>query len=424
MNAIFSLSLFGFAQTLMLCMGLWFSTKKREAADCLFIAFLMIVCLIFLQTLLASSGVMIDKPEYIGWGIWVIFMAPPLVYFYMQFALCPDYQFPESAWVHFIPAMLGVVGTVVMFTVDPGIKKDVVQILQTEPGLLYSSHVSLFWVFHAEQILMLAQILLYWWISGGILNREKLDETQSEANRALVKWMRVVRHSILAFVLCSALLYLIDVFVTPVPMSIMLGIKHSILILIVISTFWYSLKGVTLSIAPSLSQDTLNEQAIKEHTSPSNIILSVSSTEENIAAMESTSQQKISEKNNTKYVKSKLSQQRIKQIVEQFEAVMLKGKYFVNDALSLSDVSNYLECSSNHLSQAINTVYEKSFTDLISDMRVEEAKRLLSMSADNTVLDICMMAGFKSKSGFYKSFRKCTGLTPTAYRKSLSLLSC
>jgi AraC-like DNA-binding protein len=416
MSAIFSLSLFGFAQTLMLCLGLSFSPKKREAAACLFFAFQTIVCLIFLRSLLASSGVLTDHPEFIGWGLWVTFMAPPLVYFFMQFALCHDYKFPQNTWLHFVPAVLGGVCTVLMFAEDPMVRKLMVETLLAKRGALDSSQTYLFWVFQAEQVLIVAQIMFYWWISGEVLNTGKSDSGDSTANQALVKWMRAVRHAVLLFIVFSVLIGLINAFVTAVPVPVFAVIRHSILILIVVSTFWYSLKSVALNITPTLGHDTLREQSVDGE--PSVLTSSASEYESNIVIIDAENHQNTAKQHNDKYEKSKLSQQRIKQIAEQFEAVMLKEKYFLNDALSLSDVSNYLECSSNHLSQAINVVYEKTFTDLISDMRVEEAKRLLSMSAEATVLDICMMAGFKSKSGFYKSFKKYTGLTPTAYRQA------
>ena len=51
--------------------------------------------------------------------------------------------------------------------------------------------------------------------------------------------------------------------------------------------------------------------------------------------------------------------------------------------------------------------------------RIERAKTLLA-KADPSVTDIGVTVGFSETSSFSAAFRKATGLTPTAYHRSLS----
>ena len=53
-----------------------------------------------------------------------------------------------------------------------------------------------------------------------------------------------------------------------------------------------------------------------------------------------------------------------------------------------------------------------------SGRRIERAKALLA-KPDYTVTEIGMAVGFSETSSFTAAFRKATGLTPTAYHRSL-----
>jgi AraC-like DNA-binding protein len=415
MDSIFYLSFFGFVQALLLCLALLFTIKKWQVSNYLFVAFQAILSFIFLRTLLASSGVLITNPEFIGWGLWVLSIAPPLAYFYMSSALGPDYQLPKNAWLHFIPAMLGGVLSVLMFTEDPLIRKEMLEILQENHGLVDFSRSALFWVFHAEQILFSVQILFYLWCSRHTLNIEIYDNSSLKTNVALIKWMRFIRYCILIFLAVTVLSMVIGNFINFGVFAVISFITHLILLVIVLSTFLHAVKCVDMSITYSeVNSDELSESA--DHLKGSELI-DDSANNENIAT-DNHIIHRSAMPDNDKYEKSKLSQQRIIQLTKKFDQVMHEDKCFLNDELSLSDVAIQLECSPNHLSQAINTVYKKSFTELVSGMRIDEAKKLLRASPETTVLDISLMAGFQSKSAFYKSFKKYTGLTPVSYRKS------
>jgi len=62
---------------------------------------------------------------------------------------------------------------------------------------------------------------------------------------------------------------------------------------------------------------------------------------------------------------------------------------------------------------------EKNFYQFINELRTEEAKKLL-LSKEVKQLDmfgIAIRAGFNSRTTFYASFKKATGITPTEYMK-------
>jgi len=419
MNAISLISLFGFIQVVLVCLGFSFSVKKWEQSKLLFVALQAILGLVFLRTLLAYSGALADHPEYIGWGLWVTLMAAPLAYFYMLSAFDHQYKMPENAWVHFIPAILGGVCTVLMFSEDPAVRKLMVETLIAKKGMLDRTDTYLFWVFHAERLLFVPQILFYWWISGRVQNLDQPSFDYTEKNRQFLKWIHTLRQAFLVFVLVRIIFMLIDAFITPVPNVLVAGSGQLILVYIVASTVLHSIKSIELNIAPNPPQTTVSlKSTISAGDESKKSLSGTLELEGYTPKIEPITEQETFQIDSGKYEKDKLCQQRLEKIAKRFEAVMRKEKYFIESDLTMSYVANHLDCSANHLSQAINTVYEKTFTNVVSQMRVEEAKSLLTSASEVSVLDICFMAGFKSKSSFYKSFKKHTNLTPAAYRQS------
>lgn len=94
-------------------------------------------------------------------------------------------------------------------------------------------------------------------------------------------------------------------------------------------------------------------------------------------------------------------------------------KLYRNPKLSREDVADKLGISIGYLSQIINTVSEKSFSDFLNYYRVEEAKTMIVNNEFDqyNIAAIGLEAGFNSKSSFYTCFKKQTGHTPSAYRK-------
>lgn len=88
--------------------------------------------------------------------------------------------------------------------------------------------------------------------------------------------------------------------------------------------------------------------------------------------------------------------------------------------LSRDKVAAALGISPGYLSQIIREVSGSSFTVYINTLRVAAVKQMLEDEAyaSYSLLAIGEEAGFRSKSGFYATFKKHTGMTPSAYQKS------
>lgn len=108
-----------------------------------------------------------------------------------------------------------------------------------------------------------------------------------------------------------------------------------------------------------------------------------------------------------------------------FEHLVVEQKRFLDTNLTLDKIADELHLSKSHLSRIINSELQIGFTDYVNTLRVEEAKNyLLHPDFSNYTLEaIGLEAGFNSKSAFYSSFKKITGLTPSEFKKETANLS-
>ncbi len=86
------------------------------------------------------------------------------------------------------------------------------------------------------------------------------------------------------------------------------------------------------------------------------------------------------------------------------------------DKITLDELAKELHISAKYLSALFNKETGSSITDFMQDIRVGEAKHLLT-STNMSFLDISNSLNFSSQSYFNLIFKKKTGLTPKEYRE-------
>ncbi|REA64164.1 AraC family transcriptional regulator [Dyadobacter luteus] len=101
-------------------------------------------------------------------------------------------------------------------------------------------------------------------------------------------------------------------------------------------------------------------------------------------------------------------------------SIIADRELFVNPNFTLEDAAKELKVTKHILSQYLNEKLGKSFSNLINEYRIEKAKELLRNEKSHTVESIGYDSGFNSKSTFFTTFKKVTGLTPTEYQKNHS----
>jgi len=119
-----------------------------------------------------------------------------------------------------------------------------------------------------------------------------------------------------------------------------------------------------------------------------------------------------------KYKKSSLSDNMVFEELDKVKRFMSSHKPYLDADLDLLRLAKLLQLSSHHLSQIINEGSQTNFYEFVNSYRVEEAKELLTSSANEhlTVLRLALDSGFNSKSTFNRLFKQATRQTPSEFR--------
>ncbi len=92
---------------------------------------------------------------------------------------------------------------------------------------------------------------------------------------------------------------------------------------------------------------------------------------------------------------------------------------FKNSDISLPDVAEAIGLSPSYLSRVFKSSLGITFTEYLTYMRIEYAKKLLT-STDMSISDIRECAGFNSEQNFFRAFKSVTLTTPKKYRDTKS----
>lgn len=106
-------------------------------------------------------------------------------------------------------------------------------------------------------------------------------------------------------------------------------------------------------------------------------------------------------------------------LIGQKLSIIVKKELYLKPNFTLDEAAKELDVTKHLLSQYLNVVLGKSFSNIINEYRIEKAKKLLKTESNFSVEGIGYESGFNSKSTFFTTFKKITGKTPTEYQKML-----
>jgi AraC-like DNA-binding protein len=94
-------------------------------------------------------------------------------------------------------------------------------------------------------------------------------------------------------------------------------------------------------------------------------------------------------------------------------------KFYLQKNITLSELADKLGTNATYLSQYINNQLKTNFNDYLNSQRIDEACRLFrrNTSLKYSVDQIADMVGFSSRTTFYTTFKKFTGITPAVFQK-------
>lgn len=101
--------------------------------------------------------------------------------------------------------------------------------------------------------------------------------------------------------------------------------------------------------------------------------------------------------------------------------LMEEKKPYLDDGLTVRELSSMLATNRTYLSRTINVCYGKHVRTFINSYRIQSAMDMLREDPSIRIGDLLSACGFKSLSAFDSAFKIKSGMTPTEYAQMLQL---
>lgn len=136
-----------------------------------------------------------------------------------------------------------------------------------------------------------------------------------------------------------------------------------------------------------------------------------------------TSASEINAESQNEELKNRLQPDVTGKLVQALERLMVEEKIYLNNKLTLQQLSEFLEASPNDVSWLLNNIHKCGFYEFINRYRIKDFVERIKRGEHNkyTLQTISMDVGFNSKSTFNKAFKAHMNETPSSFIKNLAL---
>ena len=104
-----------------------------------------------------------------------------------------------------------------------------------------------------------------------------------------------------------------------------------------------------------------------------------------------------------------------------FDKWMLSEKPYLRPSFQLADVAILFPINRTYLSRLFSEGYGKSFSQVVRQYRIEEAKRMMLKHPELPLKHLATLCGFTSQVVFSRTFVEETGMTPKQYKNKIEL---
>ena len=126
------------------------------------------------------------------------------------------------------------------------------------------------------------------------------------------------------------------------------------------------------------------------------------------------------EKAKTLSYRNSVSPEFVEEVAEKILTKLIVEKKYRDPKYSAKQLSTDIQVNSRHISVVISLRFQQNYSELVSRMRIYEAKYMLrDRNFDKmTMEDIAINVGFTTRQSFYAMFYKFCGITPKEYRQA------
>ena len=343
------------------------------------------------------TGWIKDIPHIWRVGSPLYYLIPPCAYLYVRVILYDEVKFRKGDWLHFIPALIHFLELIPFYLADTQYKRDIIHTINSNFKYSYQLGEGLipaFWHFLVRPLIGIAYLFFIW----PMLIRETLFKTGMKrlaAFRRVTAWLY-------AFTFFLSIMYIGLVIQTISAYRNLDNDTHIVtsnkpLLLIMslaltgLGSFLFSRPEILYGMPASTMPYEREEQEPEEKISDE-----ISDAEDK---------------------KNSILSSRRDELVRLIEQRMTTQQAFKEKGLSIGELASQLKIPVHHLSYMMNKHYEKRFNDFVNGYRINY---ILERFADEswrelTLEGLASEAGFSSRSTFFATFKKMTGLSPSEF---------
>ena len=359
----------------------------RAYADYLLSAYFVFISFNAAIYLLIYYGLIVNVPHLYKTAAPINFIIPPLAYLYVRAVLYNEKRIDIIDIWHFLPFLLFFINHLPFYLIPIAEKKTIVQAVTDNLDLTYQYQAGLLpesYTFVIRLIQSFIYLIFQWKLIVKFKKQNEIFEIEHQIKMVL-KWLKiftwVTTVYFLAFIFLSLFVILnISVFNNWGAINFIPGALLSSSFF-VMSTYLLTHPGILAGLPFVKYRET-------------NSILSND------------------EVNKIAFIEEDYSKE-----IENISNYFNINKPYLNSNLTLSQVSVALNIPIRELSYILNNYFNQRFTDFVNAYRLKFITDKFNESyLDNfTIESVALEAGFATKSGFYKSFKKFYKTTPTEY---------
>ena len=357
---------------------------------------------------LGISGLLTYIPVALRIFTPIYYLIPPAIYFYIVINLNESFKYKSIHLLHFLPFVVSTVDNAPVLLFSAAELKNHTDIILNDYKL-YGNFKGLFFTVKTNYLLRVSSYTFYlmfsWRYYYSIVN-----DQMSTTEKRIFLWVKnflIILGIFVVSTLMSIIYNLKYLFVyspsnTQVNLNLFPFIVVSIAVILLSSFIFFN--PILLFGIPRIKELNINQfPPILENVEPNikfDELIEINDQYENSAKIELNED-------------SLKELQLAKSIIKEIRELQL----YKDTQFSLTKASIHFSIPVHHISFVLNNQMKKSFPDIISEMRIEHAIALIESNTKKkyTLEAIGNMSGFHSRTTFYVSFKKHTGLSPLEF---------
>ena len=366
--------LLGALQGIIIGFLLYFTSKQRQTGRLLALL-IWLMALASLDIYLYNTGLFYSGTFMSVFHALVpmILVMPmgPLLYFYIQSSLDPDFRMQKKQRVQFYPVVLDILPQLAALIYIAGVLTGAIK-----KGIPLGYYIDVYNTY--VDIPRWISLTAYIWLAGKYLKGfKRMNPAIISETAGRVKWLQQFFNFFLAFQIIW-FIYLVP-YVIPRYTNWMVETFYwyPVYIPLAILIYWLGIKGYL-------------------------VLQSYSATRKPAGLYD------------------QLATNIVQQTVFVLKRAMEEDKIYLNPSLNLTVLSRHTGISQKKISAVLNGHMHKSFNDYVNEYRVEEFKRKIFEPGLThlTISGIAAECGFSSQATFQRTFKQMTGLSPSGFREN------